>query len=39
MYINFLPFYSKTAKFELNLTVCPWEYLPPQAEEVKGKLR
>ena len=40
MYINFFcRFTQKTAKFKLNLTVCPWEYLPPQAEEVKGEVK
>ena len=39
VYKLFCRFTQKTAKFELNLTVCPWEYLPPQAEEVKGEVK
>lgn len=39
VYKLFCRFTQKTAKFKLNLTVCPWEYLPPQAEEVKGEVK
>ena len=39
VYKLFCRFTQKIAKFELNLTVCPWEYLPPQAEEVKGEVK
>lgn len=32
-------FMSKTSTLDINLTVCPWEYLPPQIEEVKGEIK
>ena len=39
VYKLFCRFTQKIAKLELNLTVCSWEYLPPQAEEVKGEVK
>ena len=39
VYKLFFRFTQKMTNFELNLTVCPWEYLPPQTEEVKGEVK
>lgn len=32
-------FMRKTSILDINLTVCPWESLPPQIEEVKGEVK